>query len=871
MAAGQGQIIQVADFNSIHSKFYNVFSKGSGSSGYGQEQGTDAVTEETIITTESWSKLRDDMIKARQHQLAQTIGSSGAIDGLNLLPITQLSPITEEIRNQFNLFADAVVTDKFVVHPTQLIKKVLISNKKTNTWNRELTITFNVFSSSFGDGSFDNFRYFFNAGGRLELTASRTGGTDHYKNQYWSTMLDSIGIITFDYAKTQRSGSRGISNPIGFHSLTETDQVLFSFLGTGIYVNDHVKLLGRLESDKLVLTLLLSDESDADPQDLDISGILSTELVTYTPSGTNVAVFALTASGTEVGLATPGYIVSPVPPSVSEGGTVQIQIQSTEAASKTLYWTTGGNVISRDFDDDTLVGSIVLDNSGKATLTRSISPDRVTEPTPESFIIYFRIASYTGKIIGSTSPIQISDTSQYTFSVDKTSVKEGEMVTWTCQSSNAANNVATIITTVSGVSTLEFDIGPNSGSGFSNGMASGVYRVISDYVADGNQTFYIQFRENSHTGAILGTSPPITIIDTSKTATITLTPNTPKITSNTIITYTISTRNIANGEQVRVYAYGDASDTWILPPTVHIKQVQNGTVTGTFQLKTFENFFYDWVTDKTKPGYIVVYPDISGHPEICRADFIAHDNRRKVGHVSYTTYGTYSWTVPNEVAKVRVTVIGGRGGRGGDDSFSGASGLFGSKVVGILSVSPGQIYTLHVGGSGGSGSNGGGVGGGRGGASTFDASGGYGGSSAPEGTSGSGGGGGAASVIALGTTPIVAAGGGGGGGGGGHYSGAQAAGRTYGGGPGGVNKYRGGNGTYSGDDGGGGGGGGGGVNPPNVGGGGARGGGGYWDGGDGGGSNGNLGGSMMTALANPILSSDIAPGITIEWDTTNIV
>jgi V8-like Glu-specific endopeptidase len=123
-----------------------------------------------------------------------------------------------------------------------------------------------------------------------------------------------------------------------------------------------------------------------------------------------------------------------------------------------------------------------------------------------------------------------------------------------------------------------------------------------------------------------------------------------------------------------------------------------------------------------------------------------------------------TWTVPSGISKVRIYAVGAGGGGltpGTPDPITGAlpiegplstAGL-GAMVAVELSVSPGEVLSVDVGGEGGSGNNTGGYGGGGNGG----------------GSSGSGGGGGA-SQVTRGQEPLLVAGGGGGAGSGASFS-----------------------------------------------------------------------------------------------------
>jgi hypothetical protein len=109
--------------------------------------------------------------------------------------------------------------------------------------------------------------------------------------------------------------------------------------------------------------------------------------------------------------------------------------------------------------------------------------------------------------------------------------------------------------------------------------------------------------------------------------------------------------------------------------------------------------------------------------------------------VSFTTPGSYTWTVPTGATSIQVLATGGGGGGGGayQGTPSGAGGA-GAILTSTLSVTAGQVLNLVVGGGGGSGA------------------------SAGQYCTPGGGGGGSTNVDAGTTTQIIAGGGGGGGG-----------------------------------------------------------------------------------------------------------
>lgn len=92
----------------------------------------------------------------------------------------------------------------------------------------------------------DQRRYFFNAGGELKFDASLAGGVvANSKNDFWRSILDTMGTITFGKNSTVANGSSpGTGSPtIGNYyadwNLTSSSQrvILFTKNGSGIYAD----------------------------------------------------------------------------------------------------------------------------------------------------------------------------------------------------------------------------------------------------------------------------------------------------------------------------------------------------------------------------------------------------------------------------------------------------------------------------------------------------------------------------------------------------------------------------------------------------------------------------------------------------------
>lgn len=300
MAAGVGQLIEASDYASIKAKVDLIFGTGAGQSGYGQSVTSPGVSTGTVISAAQWLSLRNDMVKARQHQTGGTIGITSALDGGNLLVPASGSSITEQLRNQFNAFANTITSDKFSVASSQLSNEVLIAGTRSTAWNGSLIHNVTVTGSSSGSGSAENMRHFFNAGGSIRIAASRSGGSSSSKNTTWDLMFSQMGEIVMNYDQTTYTGSSGIGSTVGWYDLTTSDQLVFQKNApSGSYAENRYYVYARRSSDssQLILTIQFVDNDAGDPNfDENVDGTLISQVSQYRPSGSNVSVPTPTAS-----------------------------------------------------------------------------------------------------------------------------------------------------------------------------------------------------------------------------------------------------------------------------------------------------------------------------------------------------------------------------------------------------------------------------------------------------------------------------------------------------------------------------------------------------------------------------------------------
>jgi hypothetical protein len=347
MAAGIGSLIEAVDYNTIRTIVGSVFGVGGTnpetnstdrSFGYGQVMTSSPVAANNTITSSQWSQLRTDMARARQHQTGTGVKSDNATDGNSLLIPTAGSVITNEFLEQYLSFSFNLIENRFNIAPSQssVESPTPSSVQFVGAWAGRLQHEITIVGSSTsinplistGDTPKENLRFFFNAGGKIKLSANRIGGSASSKNSAWTALLCGMGEIIFGPNSTVSSNSfagssvgstptdpvatascsvgpgssgPGLETNIGWNDLTTDYQLVFQkYADEGIYSSNNYQVHAKTNADyselKLRVTFADDDTGRAagfyTPYTYDevVDGTVISNISFIRPSGTNVSV-----------------------------------------------------------------------------------------------------------------------------------------------------------------------------------------------------------------------------------------------------------------------------------------------------------------------------------------------------------------------------------------------------------------------------------------------------------------------------------------------------------------------------------------------------------------------------------------------------
>lgn len=406
----------------------------------------------------------------------------------------------------------------------------------------------------------------------------------------------------------------------------------------------------------------------------------------------------------------PGYTIAASSSAVGEGSSVSFTITTTNIPDgTTLYWTTSGTCASASrFSDSVNSGSVTTSN-GRATITRPVLADHVTEGQT-SFSINILAGPTSGTLLITSPVITVYDTSlSPTYSVYATSgsVNEGDSVIFVVNTTSLDNNT-TLYWSTSGVGANRFSDGVTSGAVVINNNTATIVRpILADNLTNGSASFTL-----SVNGASSGS---VTINDTSTTPipTYSVSASPTTVNEGDTISFSFNATNVPDGTGFNWNLVGSAASA---------SRFTHGATAGAFT-----------VTSGNCPGVLTVVNDyitegttsfaaqmIYNGTVVATSPYITINDTSITPHGSWAaTGGGGTVTIPDNVHSINVTLYGGGGGSGGPRWSNGRNGWYGDfngvgsgghdgQVVSTtMAVSPGQSinYSVGVGGGPGDGYN----------------------------------------------------------------------------------------------------------------------------------------------------------------------
>lgn len=359
------------DYNQLRNPIVTILGVGNANRGYGQVVKSSQAEQGSTITAEQWQSLAEDLSNVVVHQTG-SFPNIPILDQDSIIDLDDYNSLVSSAglldQNRFNVAVSrTVITSKGLVATTQ----PWALRAQTN-----LTVTFE---------SSNNARYFFNSGGQIRLSSSRTGGGNSPQNGAWTNLLNSIGNINFDresyYNLTnnyQLWFQQNLSTPYSsnFFRVEVSSDAPANIAGVAKIINfritwedpysgpsDRVDGTLSLEVNQIKATGVLADGSNFTIEDpryvLDPIGLL----------GTPVKFYNLSVSKNSANAGNDTFTVVLTTFNVPDGEVVPYTISG---------------VASSEINNVPLTGSFTVINNSASQTFRTTSSEYITVPVPVS-------------------------------------------------------------------------------------------------------------------------------------------------------------------------------------------------------------------------------------------------------------------------------------------------------------------------------------------------------------------------------------------------------------------------------------------------------------------------------------------------------
>ena len=256
-AAGTGDQ-NVANINSI-------LGSASGEFGYGQSGGLTSATAGNTVLASEWASLLTKNTLLANHQGTSITSITNPTAGNTIAAYAALSAnVTATYNGKLNAAGSGSDSS--------------VSSVTTTSWNTSSTL-----SKTFTFASRDQLRYFFNAGGMIRLSWSRSGGTGSTQNTSWTNTLTAAGTIVLtgigasktiagvSYTGTTKIGGSGTNQILltaqGVLDMASTPAIYFKQIPPTGYGDNEIEVSMSIPAGGTVITILTDLSDDYTPPD----------------------------------------------------------------------------------------------------------------------------------------------------------------------------------------------------------------------------------------------------------------------------------------------------------------------------------------------------------------------------------------------------------------------------------------------------------------------------------------------------------------------------------------------------------------------------------------------------------------------------
>ena len=242
MPAVNSKVVQ-ADYNNIRNKIVTVLGNGSGNSGYGQQDRivSTAVAEGQKVTINEWANLRLDIINAYKHINGSNPVTAVVAEGNTIRYTSSFTPDTGTLdvpQKQYDDWADNITANRFTVAGSESATTAVTTSSRTTAWASQCECVIQFYWANANDA-----RYWFNSGGKIRISAARTGGAGTAQNTSWTSLLSAAGTQNFG-AVVPNAGTSP-NDATNWYRTTNSFQTFYTATASSPYGSNNYRIQAR--------------------------------------------------------------------------------------------------------------------------------------------------------------------------------------------------------------------------------------------------------------------------------------------------------------------------------------------------------------------------------------------------------------------------------------------------------------------------------------------------------------------------------------------------------------------------------------------------------------------------------------------------
>lgn len=274
MTYSQGGLVQASDHNSRETIIEGIWGPGSGSRGWGQSALSSVSAGSLIYAGPSGSPV--EWAKLIQTLNYISIHENGSSTGLSVPTTGDIITWLSTFDSQMDTLCDTGATNNRFGTYAAFSDQGAVSGSHTSTWGSGVQSITNIATVTWG--SADQARYFFNAGGRVNLQISYSGGSGSPQDNNWATVCSNAGTMWLQAIAVGGTAS-------GSYGYWQSAGRMYSANGSGAYSSNTLTVdVSGQGTSQLSFTTIFTDNHTNGPWFDQVSGTFTVTVTVRRPT-----------------------------------------------------------------------------------------------------------------------------------------------------------------------------------------------------------------------------------------------------------------------------------------------------------------------------------------------------------------------------------------------------------------------------------------------------------------------------------------------------------------------------------------------------------------------------------------------------------